>query len=171
MTLLPIDLPTDDQVRAELATVRVAVLEATTHVRSPRRSTRYRTIRAVIIAGTAAALLTAGAIAVARASQEHIASYATCFEHPSLDSRQHVFISNEGDLDPAELCGIVWRNDSWTSVSNGDPDDPNDGTAAVPPLVTCTLADGAAGVFPREGATTPDTDFCATLGLADWDSD
>lgn len=164
-------LPTDEQVRAELASVRSAVLDATRHVRSPKHSTRYRTIRAVIIAGTAAALLTAGAIAVARASQETIDSYATCFEHASLDSRTHGFISSSGGLDPIELCSIVWRNDSWTSVSNGDPDDPNDGTAPVPPLVTCALADESAGVFPREGSTATDKDFCAALGLAVWDSD
>ena len=167
----PILLPSDAQVRAELADVRARVLEATTHVRSPRRSTRYRTIRTVIIAGTIAALLTAGAIVVARASQQHIASYATCFEHAALDSRQHAFINNEGGLDPIELCGIVWRNDSWTSVSNGDPDDPNDGTAPVPPLVVCELADGSAGVFPLEGSTASDEDFCEALGLAVWDSD
>jgi hypothetical protein len=164
-------LPTDEQVRAELVSVRTAVMDATRHVRSPKRSTRYRTIRGIIIAGTAAALLTAGAIVVARAAQETIDSYATCFEHASLDSRQHVFINDEGGLDPIDLCGIVWRNDSWTSVSNGDPDDPNDGDAPVPPLVACELADGAAGVFPREGSTASDTDFCAALGLADWDSD
>lgn len=164
-------LPTDAQVRAELVSVRAEVLAATRHVRSPKRSTRYRTIRAVIIAGTAAALLTAGAIAITRASQETIDSYATCFEHASLDSRTHAFISSSGGLDPVELCGIVWRNDSWTSVSNGDPDDPNDGTAPVPPLVVCELADESAGVFPREGSTATDTDFCAALGLADWDTD
>lgn len=164
-------LPTDEQVRAELASVRSAVLDATRHVRSPKHSTRYRTIRAIIIAGTAAALLTSGAIAVTRASQEEIDTYVTCFHSASLDSQTRGFIFTEGGLDPIELCGIVWRNDSWTGVSNGDPEDPNDGTAPVPPLVACELANGASGVFPREESTATNEDFCAALGLAVWDSD
>ena len=169
-------LPTDEAVERELAAIRVSLLEATHHVRSPRRSTRHRTIRAVIIAGTAAAILTAGAIVVAQVTQEQKDTYATCFEHADLGSRQSVFIIFDPDdpdivIDPIEACGVVWRNDSWTSVSNGDPDDPNDGAAEVPPLVACTLPDGQAAVFPREGSTASGTDFCGALGLADWGSD
>ena len=172
-----IDLPSDEQVRAELAAVRVAVLEATHHVRSPRRSTRYRTTRAVIIGAAIAAALTAGTIAVTRANDVTIGSVATCFEHASLDARQNtISMTDESgqpvpEFDPFDLCGHVWMNDSWTGVSNNDPDDPNDGDAPVPPLEACTLPNGAVGVFPREGSTASAQDFCATLGLTDWDFD
>ncbi|MEO8261838.1 MAG: hypothetical protein ABI566_04645 [Pseudolysinimonas sp.] len=171
------DLPSDEQVRAELAIVRASVLETTRHVRSPRRSTRYRTTRAVILAAAIAVALTAGTIAATRASQVQIGTTATCFEHPDLDSRQRVIYTSGADgqplatFDPIEVCGLVWTNDSWTGVSNNDPDDPNDGDAPIPPLVACVLPDGSAGVFPREGDTGSPQDFCVTLGLADWDSD
>lgn len=169
-------LPTDEEIERELAAIRVSLLVATRHVRSPRHSTRYRTTRAIIIASAAAALLTAGAIVVAQVSQQQKDHYATCFEEVSLDSQQAVFILDDPSnpdfvIDPIEACGVVWRNDSWTVVSNGDPNDPNDGTAPIPPLVACTLPDGQAAVFPREGNTASGTDFCEALGLADWGSD
>lgn len=170
-------LPTDLEVERELALVRERVLEATRHVRSPRRSTRYRTTRTLIIAGAAVAILTAGAIVVAQVSQEQQETYVTCYDGASLDAQYTVFISAPDEaapdlvLDPKGLCGIAWANDSFGNTSNNDPDDPNDGDAPVPPLVSCILPDGQTAVFPREGSTASETDFCGTLGLADWGSD
>ena len=171
------DLPSDEQVRAELATVRAEVLEATRRVHSPRLSSRSRTTIAVILAGAVAAALTAGTIAATRANEQRISSEVTCYEHASLDSRQQVILSGSpdessaDDFDPAETCGLMWRNDLWSETSNNDPDDPNDGDAPVPPLAACVLMDGTAGVFPLEGSTASADDFCAALGLAEWDSD
>src|SRR5690606_22091232 len=111
------------------------------------------------IAGAAAAALTAGAIAVAQVSQEQKETHVTCYEQASLDSRYTVFIAtpeNEPEgfvFDPIELCGVAWQNESWGNTSNNDPDDPNDGDASIPPLEVCTLRNGQAAVFPREGST------------------
>ena len=171
------DLPSDEQVRAELATVRAEVLEATRHVHSPRLSSRSRTTTAVILGAALAAALTAGTIAATRAQQEAIDTQVTCYEHASFDA-DHVLFSHSGgdgkpadDFDPADVCGHMWRNDLWSGTSNNDPDDPNDGDAPVPPLAACVLMDGTAGVFPLEGSTASVDDFCEALGLAEWGSD
>lgn len=57
----------------------------------------------------------------------------------------------------------------WDEASNLE--DPNDGTLPVPPLVACTGRDGIVAVFPREGSSASDKDFCGTLGLANWGPD
>jgi hypothetical protein len=170
-------LPTLEEVQRDLVDVRAEVLEQILHVRSARRSTRFRTIRGLVVAGAAAILLSAGAIAVLQASQQTIHSWATCYHGATLDSQtKHILalsdtLNPDANLDPIEACAHVWQNDSWGPVSNGDPDDPDDGNARVPPLVVCTLPDGTAGVFPREGSTASPEDFCGALGLADWGSD
>lgn len=142
-------LPTDQLVADALAATRVSVLDATRHVRSPKRSTRYRYTRNGIIVGGAVLLLTAGALAVALERPDVIASTVTCYEHASLDSYPQGMNTPDRPLDPIALCGDQYPL----------------GT----PISVCTLPDGTAGVFPREGR--PADDFCDTLGLADWDSD
>jgi hypothetical protein len=170
-------LPTLEDVRLDLVSVRADVMEQIQHVRSPRRSTRYRTLRGLVVAGAAAILLAGAAIAVAQYDQQTIRSNATCFREASLGS-QGVGIVQVPDAsnpdavaDPIQACAVIWQNDMWDSSNNGDPDDPSDGTAPVPQLVACTLSDGVPGVFPREGSTASDEDFCGALGLADWGSD
>lgn len=165
-----IALPTDLEITRQLVPVREAVLAATLSVRSPRRSTRFRVTRNLIIAAAAIAALTAGSLIVARLSQNDIDHSAICFQHASLDSYQ-VPISGAGDttdepLDPIRGCAFAWKLGNFEP---GGPPDPSTANFPVPELTACTLADGSAGVFPREGR--PAEDFCAALGLAVWDSD
>jgi hypothetical protein len=158
-------LPSDLEVERRVAEVRVAVLEATQHVRSPRRSTRYRITRNVIIATAAAALLTAGTIVAIRASQSDIETGVFCYPEPSLTGTPVVVQTGIGyTLDPIDGCTEAWSLglfDDPQSEEHGHP---------VPDLAACTLPDGMAGVFPRPQGSSG-TDFCAALGLADWDSD
>jgi hypothetical protein len=143
-------LPTDLQVTQTLALTRASVLEATQRVRSPKRSTRYRYTRNAIIAGSAIVALTAGALAVAQQRPDAIGQNAYCFEHPALDSPSVVIGSVDSPMNPLVNCSTEYNvPDSELSV--------------------CTLPDGIAAVFPREGR--PAEGFCAALGLADWDSD
>jgi hypothetical protein len=165
-------LPTDLEVERSLASVRIAVLEATRTVRSPRRSTRYRTTRTVLIAAAVIVALTGGAIVVAQVTQELRERSVTCFDGPTLQARQ-LTVQGVGDeaggpIDPLEACAIIWRDDSWSGVDLTDQT-PGDGTATVPDLVACELPDGSAAVLPRDGAAVED--FCEALGLADWGSD
>jgi len=164
-------LPTDLEIQQHLAPVRIAVLEATRTVRSPRRSTRFRVTRNIIIAAAAAAALTGGALAVSQALQGHIDHSATCFEHASLESHQQgvggAGATSDDPIDPILNCEYIW-SEGYFEPGGYDSDSSHD--FPVPPdLTACTLPDGTAGVFPREGR--PEHDFCAALGLADWDSD
>jgi hypothetical protein len=156
-------LPTDDQVAQRLADTRVAVMEATRHVHSPKRSTRYRVTRNALIAGVAIAALSAGAIAIVRAAQETIDSMVVCYEGASLDSTEVSVQSNPDEFDPVGMCQTVWAGDIFTDTES------EDFTHPVPELAPCTLPDERVGVFPL-GDARPE-DFCAALGLADWDSD
>jgi hypothetical protein len=152
------ELPDDLDIQRQLAHVRVAVMEATQHVRSPRRSTRFRTTRNLIIAGAAIAVLTAGTIVAVQASQQYIEGTVECYQHPALDARRIPVTgvdADGGQLDPYAACELVWREENLPVT---DP-------------VACTLPTGAPAVFPREDGPPDDTDFCAALGLADWDSD
>jgi hypothetical protein len=163
-------LPSDIDVAGQLLSVRARVIEATRHVRSPKRSTRYRTTRNLIIAAAAVAVLTAGAIVVIQYSQDTIDTTVACYPEPSLASEPILVAGVPGSSDNAfEQCGIVWRNDMFDPASSNDPD-PNDGTSPVPPLVACTGRDGIVAVFPLDDGASEE-DFCETLGLADWDSD
>jgi len=165
-----ITLPTDLEIEQNLVPVRLAVLEATRTVRSPRRSTRYRTTRNVLIAAVAIAALTAGAIAVTRSFQDTIDNSFSCYQHASLDSHVQP-VAGAGDStddpgDPLELCAQVWHDGFFEP---GGPPPAGEGDSDVPELIACTLPDGTAGVFPREGH--PAQGFCGALGLAEWDSD
>ena len=156
-------VPTDDDVARLLAETRVAVLDATHHVRSPKRSTRYRVTRNVIIASVAVAALTAGAIAVALESDDVRGSNMVCYEEADLDSR-HVYGGTSLEMfDPIAMCGAVWASNGFDDTNGPD------NTYPVPDLIVCTMPNGLAGVFPV-GDARPE-DFCAALGLADWDSD
>lgn len=160
-------LPSDVDVARQLVSARAAVIEATHHVRSPKRSTRYRTTRNLIIAGAAIAVLTAGTIVAIQYSQETIDTTVGCYRVPDLGTEPIYVVGVAGQTEhPEELCAVLWRNDLFDPANNNDPD-PNDGTSPVPHLVACRGNDGLAAVFP-----VPDGEgFCATLGLADWRSD
>jgi hypothetical protein len=141
-------------------------------VRSPKRSTRFRVTRNLIIASAAVAALTAGAIVVALESNDIRGSNAACYPTASLDGTPYNVLGEPGAAlaDPTVLCEVVWANNLWDESTNDDPD-PSDGTFPVPPLTACTGADGIAAVFPLEGSAASEEDFCETLGLADWSSD
>jgi hypothetical protein len=156
-------LPTDEQVAQRLADTRIAVMEATRHVHSPKHSTRYRVTRNAIIAGVAIAALTAGAIAIVRAAQETIDSMVVCYQGASLDSAQVSAQSNPDEFDPISMCEAVWAGDIFEDGLS------EDFTHPVPELILCALPDERVGAFPL-GDARPE-DFCAALGLADWDSD
>jgi hypothetical protein len=166
-------LPDDLEIERLLVPVRVAVMDATHHVRSPRHSTSYRTARTLIFAGAAIAILTAGAIVVATERQTVIDHTAHCFEHASLDSRQlmaqGITSPDRGNLEPVAACATLWSGDAFNT--DNDETAPGNTDHPVPELVACTYSDGIAAVFPREGSTAVDTDFCAALRLADWGSD
>ena len=161
-------LPSDLDVARQLVSVRTAVIEATHHIRSPKRSTRYRTTRNLIIAAAAIAVLTAGAIIVILYPTQDTDSVAACYLGPDLDSTLVLVAGEHGSTtnDWDELCAVVWRNDLFDEANNNDPD-PNDGTSPVPNLVACARPDGLVAVFPVEDGEG----FCETLGLADWRSD
>lgn len=164
-------LPSDAEIAERLVPVRAAVLEATEHTRSPKRSTRFRVTRNVLIAAVAVGALTAGAIAIATREQGYIDATAICFQHASLDSQQQPIQGAgngpRGSIDPIEACSFIWSEGYFEP---GGYDENSSHDFAVPDdLTACTLADGSAGVFPREGR--PAHDFCLALGLADWDSD
>lgn len=163
-------LPSDLDVARRLVTVRAAVIESTHHVRSPKRSTRYRTTRNLIIAAAAIAALTGGAIVAIQAAQATIATNAWCYHDATLDSDPMVVIGDDGSTDdPYDLCAVIWRSDLWDPANNNA--DPNAGTNPVPDMVACELPDGVVGVFPRDGSAASTEDFCEALGLADWGSD
>jgi hypothetical protein len=165
-------LPSDLDVARQLMSVRSAVIEATHHVRSPKRSTRYRTTRNLIIAGAAIAVLTAGAIIVLQDSPEIIDTHVTCYRTASLDEEPQVFAGEEAaSEDPVGLCTWWWSNDGWNDDGNPELWDPVRGDYPVPPLVACTGPTGLAAVFPNEGNAIPIEDFCGALGLADWGPD
>jgi hypothetical protein len=166
-------LPSDLDIARQLTSVRAAVIEATHHVRSPKRSTRYRVTRNLIIAGAAIAALTAGAIIVLQEPPDIVAGNVACYRTASLDDGEPSIIMGEPGLseNAAELCAWWWSNDGWSNESNPESWDPVRGDYPVPPLVACTRSDGIAAVFPNEGDALSDEDFCGALGLADWDSD
>jgi hypothetical protein len=160
-------LPSDLDVARQLVSVRTSVMEATRRVRSPKRSTRYRTARNLIIAGVAIAALTAGAIVALQASDDVVEGHVTCYRTASLDQEPQTLGGTEGE-DPVEICAWFWSNDMWSGTETYDPEG---GDYPVPPLVACTGPDGIVAVFPNEDGDISDEDFCGALGLADWDSD
>ena len=137
-------------------------------MRSPKRSTRYRTTRNVIIAGGRSCRSPPAPSSLCRRLRDVIAATVTCYPTASL-SEEPQYIGGEPDTsdEAIALCSWFWSNDMWTTEEY----EPQGGDYPVPPLVACTGNDGIVAVFPREGSEASDTDFCATLGLADWGSD
>jgi hypothetical protein len=165
-------LPSDLDVARQLMSVRSAVIDATHHVRSPKRSTRYRTTRNLIIAAAAIAALTAGAIIVLQDPPDIIETHVTCYHTASLSEEPQYLAGDPGSPDDAvKLCAWWWSNNGWFDEGNPELWDPVRGDYPVPPLVACTSPTGTVAVFPNEGEPMSDTDFCGALGLADWDSD
>jgi hypothetical protein len=162
-------LPDELEVEGRLARVRAEVLEATHHVRSPKRSTRFRVTRNIAIGGVAIAALSAGTIIVANESAETIDAFVYCYEVADLGGDRADAILPAA-ADPALVCGEFWRVGRLGQEGRIDPNDPNN-DFPVPDLVACEGRDGVAAVFPRNDAETNDQGLCEALGLAAWDSD
>ena len=165
-------LPSDLDVARQLMSVRASVIEATHHVRSPKRSTRYRTTRNLIIAGAAIAALTAGAIIVLQdAARRSSTRTPGATRTASLDSKSRS-ASSANPARPPTRSSCARASGATTCSAGNRPRTPSPtATSPVPPLVACTSPDGIVAVFPREGSEQSDEDFCGALGLADWDSD
>ena len=168
---------TDEEVSALLEPVRTRVLADLRHVHSPRRSRRFRVVRAVAIGGIAAIALTAGSIVVLRATPEQINHSVSCYgmadpaSTPVLVSAPSP-VSTSGEkqsrtsVSPVDLCEDMWR---MGLVGQSEiPTDPNAANFSVPDLVACTQSDGVGAAFPREGLPESDKLACAALGLAVW---
>jgi len=168
-------LPADLDVTRQLSGVRLAVLEATHRVRSPKRSTQYRAVRLSIIAAAAALALTAGTIIV-QATQEERDHSTRCYQDSSRDSEVMEIVTGDagfgqpGTSTPIELCAHLWKNYAFAPDLETD-DNPDNGDFPVPELVACRAEDGVAVVFPRVAGDPSPDDFCEALRLADWSSD
>lgn len=134
-----------------------------------RRRTRRHRWAAVGIAGALVAGTTAGAVAVARASQGQIDYTADCYAAADLGSRHGTSLYLPGDLDEKtptplaervalaeDMCAASWRTGAFLGkvVTEDQP---------VPPLETCQLPDGRLATFPSELALA---ELCSRLGLA-----
>lgn len=162
-------LPDDHEVERRLARVRVEVLEATHRVRSPKRSTRFRVTRNLVIGGVGIAALTGGTIIAVTEPRETLDTFAYCYEDADLGAQRADAFWADAE-DPAEACGEFWRVGRLGQEGPIDPNDP-DNDFPVPDLVACEGRDGVAAVFPRNDAETSDQGLCEALGLAAWDSD
>ena len=149
-------LPSDLDVARQLVAVRAAVIEATHHVRSPKRSTRYRTTRKLIIAARRSRPSPPARSSSSRRARRH-RHRRRLLSSPSLDQRADP--RGPGDrarprrLRSSSAAGVAATTCS-TTANNNDPD-PNDGTSPVPPLVACTRPDGARGGLPSREERHP----------------
>lgn len=169
-------LPSDDEIRRQLVDVRSRVLDATREVRSPRRSTRFRTTRNLVVAGVAGLAMTAGALYFAGTSQR-IDHQINCFGSADLGAEIIVMIyAPSADSPPLHgpkadpeipigMCGLAWS----TGAFEPDADPTNvEPIYPVPPLTACTQTNGGVAVFPNRGDVAAER-LCGTLGLAVWD--
>ena len=166
-------LPSDAEVERQLSRVRADVIDATHHVRSPKRSRRFRVTRNLVIGGVAIAALTGGTIVVTSESAQVIDTYAYCYAAADLSSDRADITAQTADQlsdNPVAACGELWRVGRLGQQGHIDPNDPNN-NFPIPALVACVSGDGVAAVFPREDAETSDQGLCEALGLAAWDSD
>jgi hypothetical protein len=135
-----------------------------------RRRTRRHRLAAIGIAGALVAGTTAGAIAIARASQGQINYLTDCYGADDLGSRHATSVWLPGDMSEKtptpvaerialaeDICAATWRVGTFRPEgSSADADEP------VPHLATCQLPDGRLGVFPSEQAVA---ELCSRLGL------
>ncbi|TBN56723.1 hypothetical protein EYE40_04525 [Glaciihabitans arcticus] len=172
-------LPRNSDVESQLSEVRHDVLTEIKRVRSPRRSTQFRVIRALALGLTATIALTAGALVIVRATQEQINYSVVCYSGETLGSQTvtvespPVVDASDGKgtrlrADPISTCGNMWR---MGIVGQDDsPEDPNTAQFPVPDIVGCEQADGVAAGFPREFRSITDEYFCARVGMKVWKS-
>jgi hypothetical protein len=166
------ELPSDEVVRAAVARARVAVLDEIAQVRSPRRSTRFRTVRATLLASTAVVALSAGTLIVTSSLLEQTTT-VSCYADASLEATavSVQLPENAGETqrpEPAVLCAASWRSGD---LGQKDPVTTGpDQSFPVPDLVSCTLGNDVGAAFPNRKALSA-KELCGALGLAEWDSD
>jgi hypothetical protein len=136
-----------------------------------RRRTRRHRLAAIGIAGALVASTTAGAIAVALASQGQRNYLVDCYQTADLGSRHGTSVWLPGDLDEKtptpvaerialaeDQCAASWRSGAFEPDGGASGDE-----YPVPHLETCQLPDGRLAVFPSELAVE---ELCSRLGLA-----
>lgn len=134
-----------------------------------RRRTRKHRLLALGIAGAVAAATTAGAVAIARASQGQINYTADCYAAASLDSQHGTSLYLPGDQTSKRatplaervrlaeaMCAETWRIGTFSSTPGAD------GSYPVPDLTVCQLPDDRLAVFP---SARPPGQLCPDLGL------
>jgi hypothetical protein len=135
-----------------------------------RRRTRTHRLIALGVAGAIVAGTTAGAIAIARASQGQINYTTDCYAAADLGSRHGTSVLGTADLGTKsptpleerirlaeEMCAATWRIGTFSPEgSSSTADEP------VPNLETCELPDGRLAVFPSDLAVR---ELCSRLGL------
>jgi len=170
-------LPTADDVETQLSEVRHAVLAEIKRVRSPKRSTHFRIARAIAVGAVGIVALTAGTLAVVRASQDQINYSVVCYEGETLTSRTVTIESPplfdaDGSpaprvqADPVSTCENMWR--MGIVGQNDSPADPNLAEFPVPNIVGCRQTNGVAAGFPRAFTSVTEEYFCARVGMTVW---
>lgn len=168
-------LPTDDEIRGQLAVVRERVLQAARDLPTEQSRARRRTITTVSAVGAALAL-SAGAIAFG-VSQQDFDRNVMCYDDVDLDAASSLYVVDDGSgtvadrgaaVSPADVCALAWSSGDFDR--RADRHDVRPGTFPVPPLAACTRADGVAAVFPNR-EDLPAEKLCGALGLAVWDPD
>ena len=135
-----------------------------------RRRTRKHRIIAIGVAGAIVAGTTAGAIAVALASQGQINNVTDCYAAADLNSRHGTSVMVTADLDEKtpnpldarirlaeDMCAATWRTGVFSPEGSSSTAD-----YPVPHLETCQLPDGRLAVFPSDQALS---ELCSRLGL------
>lgn len=170
-------LPSDEEVRRQLAQIRPRVMEAVRTKRTPRRSTTFRRVRNLAVVGGVGLALTAGGLFVAASTVDR-ESVVRCYEDANLNSASGDAFSfgtggteataeDHGAHTPIASCAALWAVGDFTPGADPAKADP---IYPVPPLTACALNNGMAAVFPNREELPADR-LCGTLGLAVWDSD
>lgn len=161
----PAFLPTDDRFDQLKQSMFAEI------ARTERRRTRKHRLVALGIAGSIALGTTAGAIAIAEASQGQINYTADCYAAADLGARHGTSLYAPGDLDAKkptpigervslaeEMCAATWRIGTFSPGGSTSTKE-----FPVPDLETCQLPDGRLAVFPSDLAAS---ELCPRLGLA-----
>lgn len=135
-----------------------------------RRRTRRHRLIALGIAGSLVAGTTAGAIAVARATQGQINNLVECYASADLGSEHATSVYAPGDLNaktPSPIedrialakdqCAAAWRIGSFSPGGASRTEE-----FPIPNLEACQLPDARLAVFPSDLAVR---ELCSRLGL------
>lgn len=135
-----------------------------------RRTTRRHRLIALGVAAALVSGTTAGAYAIAQASQGQINYLTDCYAAADKHARHGTSVYAPGDRnDPAptplrqriqlaeDMCAATWRIGTFSPGGST-----NDREFPVPNLEACELPDGRLAVFPSDLAVS---ELCSRLGL------